>query len=151
MTVTFCGHSKVYSESKEVTEKLTKIVEELINEGADEFLLGGYGHFDHISARVVKNLKEKYPHITSRLVIPYLNRQYDMKLYDDSVYPPIETTPLRFAISKRNEYMVMWSDVVVSYVYCRFGGAYNTLQFAKRKKKRIIEINLDKKEEENTK
>ena len=105
MTVTFCGHSKVYSESKEVTEKLTKIVEELINEGADEFLLGGYGHFDHISARVVKNLKEKYPHITSRLVIPYLNRKYDMKLYDDSVYPPIETTPLRFAISKRNEYI----------------------------------------------
>ncbi len=59
------------------------------------FLLGGYGRFDMISAMTVKELKKKYPHITSTLVIPYLTREYDLSLYDDSVYPPLENVPKR--------------------------------------------------------
>ena len=72
-----------------------------------------------------------------------MNKYYNNDLYDDSIYPELELVHPKAAITKRNEYMVMWSDVVVSYVNFRFGGAYNTLQFAKRKKKRIIEIKLD--------
>jgi len=56
------------------------------------------------------------------------------------VYPPIENALPRFAISKRNEWMVEQADVVVSGVDHDWGGAATTLQYAQRKKKRIISV-----------
>ncbi|OUO31518.1 hypothetical protein B5F88_18105, partial [Flavonifractor sp. An306] len=67
-----------------------------------------------------------------------LNTRRDTSGYDRTVYPPLETVPRRFAISHRNRWMVEYVDVVVSYVLHDWGGAATTLQYAKRKKKRII-------------
>ena len=63
--------------------------------------------------------------------------------YDETVYPPLESVPKRYAISRRNEWMVRESDIVVAYVIRGFGGAAKTLEFAQRKKKRIIAYNPD--------
>lgn len=112
----------------------------LVAEGADYFLLGGYGGFDSLAAHVVYDLKRDNPQIHSTLVIPYLNRDYDTKLYDDTTYPPLEGVPLKFAISKRNEWMVDQADVVVAYVQHSWGGAAATLRYAESKHKRIIRI-----------
>lgn len=143
-TVTFCGHRTIApSNSKIIRERLYEILERLIREGATEFLLGGYGTFDYLCAKAVFDLKEKYPHIISVLVIPYIDMDYDRSLYDISEYPPIENVPRKFAILKRNEYMVRKADVVVSYVEFSFGGAAKTLQYAKRKKKNIISVAED--------
>ncbi len=141
MVVTFCGNREISYSYLEETEKRVRFeVERLINAGATEFLLGGYGKFDHLCARIVKELKEKYPHITSVLVVPYIDKDYDKNLYDYSIYPEIERTPKKFAIVKRNEYMVNRADVVVTYLETTFGGAYKTSLYAKRKKKIIIDI-----------
>ena len=61
-------------------------------------------------------------------------------MYDAVVYPPIEDTPPKYAISKRNEWMITKADLIIAYVNCKHGGAYKSLCFAKRKKKRIIKI-----------
>ncbi len=61
-------------------------------------------------------------------------------MYDEVIYPPIENTPKRFAISKRNEWMIKSADIVIAYVKTSYGGAYKSLQIAKRQKKRIINI-----------
>lgn len=137
MVVTFCGHSSV-SDAEELKIWLIKVVESLINQGADKFYLGGYGAFDSISKQVVYELKQKYSSINSVLVIPYLDRKYDLNKYDYSIYPSLETVPKKFAISKRNEWMIQESDVVIAYVIHGFGGASKTLEYAKRKKKYII-------------
>ena len=139
MTVTFCGHSEV-ANSAAVAAALEDIIEKLIADGADEFLLGGYGEFDSMAAVAVRNAKQKHPSIRSTLVIPYIDRGYDPALYDASLYPPLETVPRRFAISKRNEWMVANSDVVVACIQHSWGGAATTMKFAERKKKRIIDI-----------
>ena len=139
MTVTFCGHSDCY-ENDEIRQRLYKTVETEILNGADLFYLGGYGHFDSMAARVVWELKKKYPHIQSVLVLAYLNREVDMKYYDGTTYPPLENTPLRYAISKRNEWLVEQADTVIAYVDHGWGGAAQTLRFAKRKHKTIINI-----------
>ena len=139
MTVTFCGHSEIHY-SEDIEQKLFDIVEELIKNGANEFLLGGYGNFDNLAAKALKKLKKKYAHINSILVIPYLDRKYDLELYDSSVYPPLEDVPQRFAISKRNEWMIQNSEFVVAYVKYSWGGAIKTLEFAQRKSKKIINI-----------
>ena len=72
------------------------------------------------------------------LVLPYLNRKVDASLYDSTMYPPLEAVPRRFAIVKRNEYMVAQSDVIVACVLYSWGGAAATLRCAERQQKRII-------------
>ena len=139
MIVTFCGHKEWYPNEAEKARLLT-VIRELIVEGADKFYLGGYGRFETEAAVAVRELKKEYPHIHSILVIPYIDREFDPALYDESLYPPIENVPYRFAISKRNEWMVMQADVVVSGVTHRWGGAAETLNYARRKKKRVISL-----------
>ena len=136
MIVTFCGHREV-QEPEKVRKWLYETVEGLIQEGADCFYLGGYGQFDTMAADVVWELKQKYPQIRSVLVLPYLDRTYDMSGYDESIYPPLENVPRRYAISKRNEYMVDNADVVIAYVLYSFGGAERTLKYAERKQMRV--------------
>ena len=142
MTVIFCGHSEV-SNPEEIKKKLTRIIEDLISEGATTFLLGGYGAFDSLAARSVKELKSSHPEVRSILVIPYLDREYDLTLYDESEYPPIENVPKRFAISKRNEWMIDQADMVISGVTHDWGGAAKTLKYAERKKKKIISTSAE--------
>ena len=143
MTVAFCGHGDTI-ETLWLKEQLYRAVELEIQNGADTFYLGGYGHFDYMAAQVVWELKKQHPHIKSILVLAYLNREVDMKYYDETTYPPLENTPLRYAISRRNEWMTAEADTVIAYVTHGWGGAAQTLQFAKRKHKRII--NLGEKE-----
>ena len=137
--VTFCGHKEI-ADTSTVRVAVDETLRGLVAEGADYFLLGGYGGFDSLAAHAVYDLKQDNPQIHSTLVIPYLNRDYDTKLYDDTTYPPLEGAPLKFAISKRNEWMVDQADVVVAYVQHSWGGAAATLRYAESKHKRIIRI-----------
>ena len=137
MKVTFCGHGTIHN-SDDVKRWLYKVVKDVIILGGDTFYLGGYGTFDYIAKQVVWELKEEYPHIESLLVIPYLDKKYDLEKYDSSIYPSLENVPKRFAISKRNEWMVKESHMVISYVTHSWGGAAITMEYAKKKKKTII-------------
>ena len=132
MTVTFCGHKEINDPST-VRSALNSVLLTLLAQGVDDFLLGGYGAFDMITARAVHDLKRQHPDIRSPLVIPYLNRDYDSSLYDGTTYPPLEEIPKRFAITKRNEWMVEQADVVVAYVKHDWGGAAAALRYAEKK------------------
>ena len=136
MIITFCGHSEI-STSESLRKWLQNTVSELIRQGADTFYLGDYGDFDRLSASVVREMKTIHPQIISVLVIPYLDRKVNTEEYDCTTYPPLELVPRRFAISKRNEWMIDQSDVVVAYVTHDWGGAAATLSYAVRKKKII--------------
>ena len=137
MRITFCGHKEVW-DREPVERWLKQVCGELISQGANEFFLGGYGHFDYMCASVLRELKESHPQIRLILVLPYLNSTMITDGYDETVYPPLETVPPRFAIVRRNEWMVRESDVVVAYVIRGFGGAAKTLEYARKKKKTII-------------
>ena len=137
MRITFCGHKEVW-DREPVERWLKQVCGELISQGANEFFLGGYGHFDYMCASVLRELKEIHPQIRLILVLPYLNSTMITDGYDETVYPPLETVPPRFAIVRRNEWMVRESDGVVAYVMRGFGGAAKTLEYARKKKKTII-------------
>ena len=137
MKITFCGHKDV-ADREAVEGWLFSVCSELIVQGADEFYLGGYGGFDHMCAAVLRKMKDANPHIRLVLVLPYLNSSILTDGYDETVYPPLESVPKRFAISRRNEWMVVESDAVVAYVTHGWGGAAKTLEYARRKKKRIL-------------
>ena len=139
MIITFCGRSKI-ADKETVRERLTNEICNLLSSGYTTFYLGGYGDFDLMAASVLHEMKDSYPSIDRVLVLPYLDRKYDEKLYDSTVYPPLESVPKRFAISKRNEWMVEQADVVIAYVTHDWGGAVKTLEYAVRKKSQIINI-----------
>lgn len=137
MNVTFCGHSQ-FSQSEEIEKWLFNVTQNLIEQGATTFYLGGYGALDSLAASVLREQKKHYPHIELILVLAYLNTGRGTSGYDSTVYPPLETVPRRFAISHRNRWMVEAADVVVAYVLHDWGGAATTLRYAKQKDRRII-------------
>ena len=138
MTVTFCGHSKI-NQTDGFSRWLDAILPSFIEGGATTFYLGGYGAFDGLAAAAVRRQKKVYPHIEMVLVLAYLDRDVDASRYDSTTYPPLEQVPPRYAIVKRNEWMVYESDVVISGVTHSWGGAAKTLEFAQRKKKVIFQ------------
>ena len=148
MTITFAGHSFISS-----ADKIEKIVTEQIQNNIIDiesitFYIGGYGDFDRICALACKKIKKEFTGIEVVYVTPYLSLSEQVKikemqsfgLCDSSIYPPIENTPPRFAISKRNEWMIENSDLLIAYVEHSYGGAYKSLQIAKRRNKKIINI-----------
>ena len=134
LIVTFCGHSEV-PDREQVRGWLTDVCERLIEGGAAEFYLGGYGAFDRLCADVLHGLKRRHAHIRLILVLPYLNGAMPAEGYDETVYPPLESVPRRYAILRRNEWMIQRCDVLVAYVTHGWGGAARTLAYARKKKK----------------
>ena len=148
MTITFAGHSLITSIDyikKMVKEQIRNII---IDSEMVICYLGGYGDFDNICALACKELKREYSGIEVVYIAPYISLSEQAKikemqscgLCDSSIYPPIENVPPRFAISKRNEWMIENADLIIAYVDHNFGGAYKSLQVAKRKKKKIINL-----------
>jgi len=138
MIVTFCGHRQVDNQDA-VSKWLDLILPSLIEGGAITFYLGGYGAFDRLAAAAIRRQKLTYPSIESVLVLPYLNRDVDASDYDRTTYPPLEKVPPRYAIVKRNHWMVEGADVVISGVVHGWGGAAKTLSHARRKGKVIFQ------------
>mgnify|MGYP002571869793 CR=1 FL=1 len=73
MIVTFCGHREIANVGR-VREWLNKVCIQLIDDGASEFFLGGYGAFDRLCADVLRGLKGRFRHIRLVLVLPYPGR-----------------------------------------------------------------------------
>ena len=141
MIITFCGHSK-YSEGATDESKLLKLFDELSNGGEGiTFYLGGYGDFDAFCKKCAKQYKALHPNAKLLFITPYLDkwlddrREYLQREYDGIIYPEIENVPLRYAISKRNEWMVREADHVIAYVRSHYGGAYQTLLYAHKHNK----------------
>lgn len=145
MIITFFGHSNCLF-NDDIKKKLKNIlVGEIIKNPISKFYLGGYGDFDGLCLRTLRELKHDFPTIEILFITPYLDKNYSkLELanyyYDDVIFPPLESVPRKFAILKRNEWMVDEADLVIAYVMYSWGGAAKTLEYAKRKKKRIINI-----------
>lgn len=145
MIITFCGHSQVIFTDEEKSLLRNILVDEINKSPTCKFFLGGYGDFDSLCLRTLRELKKEFQDIELIFITPYLDKNYS-KLefaknhYDDVIFPPIESVPRKFAILKRNEWMAEQADLVIAYVMYSWGGAAKTLEYAKRKKKRIINI-----------
>ncbi len=160
MTVcTFAGHRDVFQ--SKIAEKLDDAISKVVESGDDcfRFLVGGMGDFDGMCASAVRRAKKKYPEkqISLELVLPYMkqelneSKEYYEQFFDDVVIP-IELAGVHYksAITKRNRWMVEQSSCIIAYVYRDFGGAFTTLQYAKKKGLQIINIASKETSEETT-
>ncbi|MBO5401937.1 MAG: hypothetical protein J6A85_02060 [Clostridia bacterium] len=137
MICTFFGHSDCYGLAEAV---LFRTIEKLISEGVDEFYVGNQGHFDNMVFSCLIKLKSIYPHISFTVVLAYLPmRKAEHDPYHGySIYPEgIEEGPQRFAIERRNKWMINHADCCLCYITHSWGRAY---KFAKQAQKKGLKV-----------
>ena len=128
MTITFCGHSNCLFSDEEKGKLKQLLIREIRKNPTCKFYLGGYGDFDGLCLCTLKGLKNDFPKIELIFISPYLDKRYS-KLefakyhYNDVIFPPLEGVPRKFAILKRNEWMIEEADLVIACVLYSWGGA----------------------------
>ncbi len=137
---TFFGHRNT---PEDIKNKLYTVLKELIEkEGVDTYFIGNQGSFDYMAKEVLKSLKTEYPNINYNVVIPYLPLKKDLHIdYSDTIFPEeLSGVHPKWAIDKRNRYMISKSDFVITYVVNTYGGAYKFKVLAEKKGLRVINI-----------
>lgn len=114
-----------------------------------EFLVGRNGDFDLMAASVVRKLKKETGKDNAflTLVLPYetaelRNNTESFESYYDSIEicEASANQNFKYAIVARNRDMIDRSDLVVVYVKNESGGAYQSLKYAEKNQKRIINL-----------
>ena len=148
MIITFIGHRTIYNQ-KELYEKIKRVI--IQNIQSSEYVLfycGGRGDFDNLCEAVCHSVKKDGVNCEIVYVTPYItkseqnkmNNEFTTEKFDSIIYPPLEHIPLRLAIKRRNEWMIERADLVIAYVEHEYGGAYNGVCFAHKKKKKVINL-----------
>ena len=142
MTVTFFGHANT---SSEVEPLLIDTLRDLIeHHGATEFYVGDKGNFDHMVRKQLRRLAQEYDGIRYDVVLAYMpgkTSEWDKQEDIDTIFPD-ELTRVhpRYAIDRRNRWMLERADVVVAYVLRSVGGAAKFKELAEKKGKRVINL-----------
>ena len=146
MIVTFCGHSD-YQENEKDRQALLALLESRVGDAAVDFLLGEYGGFDAFAYRCCKQYQSTHPAARLIFVTPYNTPSYRKthlsdadERFDDLVYPPLENVPPKYAIVRRNRYMMEQADLVIAYITHAHGGAHQTYRHALRKGKNTYNL-----------
>ncbi len=142
MICTFFGHKDAPSG---IEKYLQEAIIDLINQGVTCFYVGNQGNFDTMAIKILRSLKEEYANISYTVVLAYMPSQRNTDAYaDESVFPEcLADVPPRFAIDRRNRYLLQKSDIVISYVKHSFGGAAKFTQLAKKQGKTVINLALN--------
>ncbi|MBR2489763.1 MAG: hypothetical protein IKB45_04745 [Clostridia bacterium] len=141
-TCTFFGHKDT---PKEIEPILVSTLIDLIeNKNVGFFYVGNHGNFDFLVRKNLKLLKIDFPHIDYAVVlsyIPLLKNMLPEEDYSDTIFfDGLENVPPKFAINKRNMWMLNKSDYVVTYVERIVGGAAQFKAHAQKKGKIVIEL-----------
>ncbi len=151
--VSFIGHREV-DDFSFVEEQVYNVVAGLISSKEYvEFYVGRNGEFDLLVASVIKRAKRDMGACNSALilVLPYLLASMeDYENYYDEVWLPQELYGVHFksTITKRNEWFVENSDMLVAYVVREFGGAARCLKKARQKNLEIKCVDRESVEQE---
>ena len=139
---TFFGHRDCPDTIKSTLREA--VIDLIERRSVTRFYVGNQGAFDAIVFSVLRELEKKYPQIQYDVVLAYMPQEtteHDTEMEQHTLLPEgIETAPKRFAIDRRNKWMLQNSDYVVTYVRYATGGAAKFASEAKRLGKTIVEI-----------
>ena len=148
-TVAFFGHRYI-DNPFQIEERLDIIIERLIRENEYvEFLVGRNGDFDQYVSSAVCRVKKQYRDDNNFLVLvlPYPTAEYQNNVkYFEEYYDEIEICQasakahFKGAMQIRNREMVDRADLIVCCIDHESGGAYQTIQYAQKQNKKIINL-----------
>ena len=148
LVCTFAGH-RIINENV-VTPLVNGAITELLQQDNEFFFYtGGMGDFDTLCSRIVRAEKRKHPEKILHLILvePYMknsintNKEQILSLYDD-IEVPLELMGChpKAAIGKRNRILIDRADYLIACVTRQYGGAYQTLRYAQRRRIEIINL-----------
>ena len=137
---TFFGHRDC---PETIKPKLRDVLVDLItNNEVDMFYVGHQGQFDAYVHSELKKLKQEYPQINYAVVLAYMpGKKTEYDDYSDTMLPEgIESVHPRFAISRRNNWLLRQSDYVVTYITHTYGGAAQYASKARKQGKILMDL-----------
>ena len=148
-TVSFFGHRSI-EYGMDIESSLDKLLHNLIAQKEYiDFLIGRDGEFDLLASSAIKRAARNhgYGNTHFTLVLPYMKAEYrdnekEYLDYYDEVEICAESSEAhpKSAIQIRNRSMIDRSDLVICCIQHKSGGAYRTIQYAKKQGKEIINI-----------
>ena len=138
MAVTFFGHSDTPECAR---AKIKEEIRDIIHKTNERtFYVGNQGSFDRMVIGVLSELKTEIPDIEFYVVLAYLPVT-DNSYGCPTIFPEkAATAPKKFAISKRNDWLIENSDIVITYVKHTTGGAAKFKEKSEKKNKTVINI-----------
>lgn len=147
--VAFFGHRYI-NNSIQVGNALEKHIRRLIDEKEYvNFRVGRNGDFDLLVSSILRGVKKNYRdnNCDHTLVLPYFTAEYNQneeayEKYYDYIEVSIMGTKVhpKAAIQIRNREMVDKSDLIICYFEQKKGGAYQTVRYAEKMGKPIINL-----------
>lgn len=144
----------------QLRKRLTTTLTDLIENGCNIFYCGMAIGFDIVCGECVVKLKRKYKNIHLIAAVPFLGQQDGFgeewqKRYNRVISASNEVVYLldEYHVSAyhiRNKYMVDNSDCVICWYDGRKGGTHNTVTYAQKCNKYLININTEYNEELNS-
>lgn len=140
------GHREVF---QNIDNKLDEYICESVKMGCTVFYTGAMGDFDTKFSSAVRRAKRQYKNIDIKLICvkPYLtkelndNKEYYYYMYDDILIPEeLAEIHYKSKITKRNEWIIDNSDIVISYITRDYGGAFTAVKYAEKNNKKIFKI-----------
>ncbi len=148
-TVAFFGHRYIDNPFL-IEERLEEQIYKLLSEHEYvDFLVGRDGEFDQFASSAVLRVRKRYRDDNSSLilVLPYARAEYLNN--EDSFHDYYSDVEISYAASKahpkaaiqiRNREMVDRADLIVCAIERECGGAWQTVQYAIKQKKTIINL-----------
>ncbi len=137
MIVTFFGHRDITGDIGKALEMT--IINVIKKYSVDMFYVGNQGGFDRLVQNTLEKLSTSY-NIDYRIVLAYMPIQDDKLSHRTIVFDGFEQSPPKYAIPKRNHWMIDKSDIVITYVTHNIGGAAKFKNIAYKKGKIVINI-----------
>ena len=142
--VSFVGHRRLCNITS-IENDIERIILDLLKQKEYvEFFIGRNGDFDIAAASAVKRAQRAFGNHNSTLtlVLPYHAKDelYYAQYYDEILFPIPEKCHFNAAITKRNQWMVEHSELLISFVEATSGGAYQTMKYAEEKGVPIINL-----------
>lgn len=150
--VSFFGH-RIIEDMSRIEKNLTNIISEIISQKEYvKFFVSQYGEFDWLASAVISRVvaKFKYNNSSLILVLPYMKASYikseqNYYMFYNQVEICKESSSAHYksAIQICNKSIVDRSDLVVCCIQRKSGGAYKTIQYAKKQNIPIINTNYN--------
>lgn len=147
----FTGHRTIPDkDAAMISSYTTEVIENLADMGYTTFISGGAIGFDLLAARIVLQLKTKYPQLRLVMALPCKNQDAKWNMFQKRQYRSIldnadEVICLNEeyctgCMYQRNRFMVDNSFVCIAYMTHTSGGTAHTVRYAEERELGVVNV-----------
>ena len=147
----FTGHRVIHAKHmSSLSDSISELLEQLIADGYTDFRVGGAMGFDTLAAFAVLEKKKKYGYVRLHLFLPCHGQERGWPENMKAAYRLVldNADSVRYAydqyvngcMHKRNRDMVNGSDLCVAYCGHSRGGTAYTVEYARKKGVKVINL-----------